>query len=166
MHTPAAVVEAIISAPLRMPTTPQPDFMLCCELDPASGSSTTLSRSAHEERATLHMASSSRQAARERATAGSSTSGRAAVEGLASQHISILTDLLHASVDLAPRTALAEVVQPSAGRADGYCVHPGALDSGLQLGQLCLDPRAGSEGASFGHAVTAVCVGSLCCMRG
>ena len=142
----AAVVKATISAPFRLPAAPHSEVMLCCELDPASGGFTALSRGGHDERANLHMASSSRQTARERVTARSSSRWRA-VEAVALQHTMALADLFNGGLDLAPRTALAEVGQPSTGKADGYRVHPGALDSGLQLGQLCLGPHAGGHGA-------------------
>ncbi len=150
-HLPAAVIEAIISSPFSLPTTPQPSVMLCCELDPVTGSCTALSQGGQDERATLHMASSSCQAAREHILAVNSES---TAEGVTWQHITVLTGLLHAGVDIAPRTALAEIGQPKAGRADGYHVHPAALDSGLQLGQLCLSPHPDGEGASCGGLAT------------
>ena len=150
---PTAVVEASISAPFRLPTTSQPSVMLCCELDPSTGSFTALSQGGQDEHATLHMASSSWQTAHERILTGSSTIRRAA-EGLASQDAVLLAGVLRGRLGYAPRTALAEVGQPRAGRADGYRVHPAALDSGLQLGQLCLDPLADGEGASPHNLLT------------
>ena len=145
-YNPAAVTEATISAPFRLPAAHQPGVVLCCELSPATGSCTATSRGGgtDDSHATVHMASTCRQTAQLCGVGGISPAHTA--ERLARPQVVDTVSLLNGWRETISPQVFAEVLQPSNERGDGYRVHPAALDSALQLGQLCLNPAEGPEG--------------------
>ena len=148
-HNSAAVVEATISAPLRLAAAPKAFVMLCCELNVATGDCVATSRACADTRATVHMTANSHQTAQHCCVKGRSLNVRP-TKRLAWQLIASCAFLATATGgqgESVPQRALAKVGQPVNRKADGYCVHPGPLDSALQLGQLCLGHHDGVEGA-------------------
>ena len=145
---PAAVTHAAISTPFRLPSAIQSDVVLCCHLDPITGSCSIQSQSDEDRRATLHMTGMNVRTVEPDKVEGSAAhkqAGKATPALMTAARAKFMA--ASSATGAAAGHVCSEVERPIAARSDGYRVHPGALDSALQLGQLCVTAHGSSDGA-------------------
>ena len=145
-HALTSVTDAAIVAPFRLPAVGQSDVVICCQLNLTTGSCCILSQSVDDLWTTQHMTCMSCHSSEPNKSAGSALKQPETTAFVYAARGMPPTADSNASA-AAPRHVCSEIEHISAAQGDGYRLHPGALDSALQLGQLGLKTGDGRNGA-------------------